>query len=108
MAKPYSLEATVKGANILSSPFKLTISQPEQAETGEYVCRVDCPFLRFRQTRICGATSDQAMALALWLIDNQLSHRQCTLVDACDRLIALPINRSAGIPGEIGINRISE
>jgi len=102
------LEATVKGAEAFSSPFKLSVSQPEQADTGEYVCRVDCPFLRFRQTKICGATSDQAMALALWLIENQLQHRECSLVDARGNPITLPIDRFAGVPGEVDIKRISE
>lgn len=98
----------VKGAKDFSGPFELTVSQPEQADSGEYVCRVNCPFLHFRQTRIYGATSDQAVALALWLVENQLQHRQCILIDARGSPITLPIDRSAGVPGEVDINRISE
>lgn len=102
MAKQYNLKARVKGPDNLFSPFKLSVSQPKQADTGEYVCVVDCPFVFPAKKRIYGATAEQAMALALWLIDDQLQHRECVLIGEDGTAVRLPIDRDAGAPGNAG------
>lgn len=108
MAKPYSLKARVRGINDLSNPFELSVSLPKQVDTGEYACVVDCPFLFLDKKRIYGATAEQAMALALWLVDDQLQHRECFLIDKDNVTITLPIDRDAGVPGNIGARKASK
>ena len=108
MARPFKLEARAKGSDDSLSPFSLTVSQAKQADTGEFVCSLDCEFLRFKKKEICGVSAEQAMALALWLVEDQLKHHQCTLVDDADNIVELPIDREAGVPGQAGVSPISE
>lgn len=79
-------------------PFSLGVGAPKCKSKHEYECEVSCPELKFEDLRIHGATKKQAMALSLWLIADQLRHRQLTLVDADGRPIDLPIDRDAGVP----------
>jgi hypothetical protein len=102
LAKQYDLDARIKGPDNLFSPFRLSVSQPKQANTGEYVCVVDCPFVFPDEKRIYGATAEQAMALALWLVDDQLQHRECVLIGEDGTAVKLPIDRDAGVPGNAG------
>ncbi len=108
MVKPFKLKARAKGSDDSLSPFKLSISEPAAEGTGEFGCFLDCSFLGFERHKVFGVNADQAMALALWLVEDQLKHHQCTLVGDADNIVELPINRDAGVPGQAGVSPISE
>lgn len=108
MAKPFELEVKAKGADGPLSSFKLFISEPAVEDTGEFGCFLDCAFLGFERHKVFGVDADQSMALALWLVEDQLKHHQCTLVDDADNIVELPIDRDAGVPGQAGVSPISE
>ena len=108
MTEPFKLEARAKGPDDSFSPFKLTVSEPTAEDTGEFGCFLDCSFLGFEQHKVYGATTDQSKALALWLVEDQLKHHQCTLVDDADNIVELPIDRDAGVPGKPVVPRSAD
>lgn len=108
MVRPFEYEARAKGIDDSLCPFKLTVSEPTAEETGEFGCFMDCPLLGFERHRVFGVNADQAMALALWLVEDQLKHHQFTLVDDADNFVKLPIDPNAMVPGQAGASPIVE
>ena len=104
MTEPYKLEARAKGSDGPLSPFKLSISEPTAEDTGEFGCFMDCPLLGFEQHKVFGVDADQAMALALWLVEDQLKHHGYVLVGDEGEHVQLPIDPDAMVPGQASAN----
>jgi hypothetical protein len=51
---------------------------------------------------VFGVDADQAIALALWLVEDQLKHHGFVLVDDEGEPMQLPINPNAMVPGQAG------
>lgn len=98
MVKPFKLEAKAKREDGTTLPFLLCVSQPGYDEGMGFYWVVECPILREKAFKIFGVDEEQAMALALWFVDDQLKHHQFTLVDADGNIVELPIDYEAGFP----------
>ena len=98
MVEPFKLEANAKREDGTILPFFLCVSQPSYDEARGFYWIVDCPILREKVFKIFGVDEEQAMALALWFVEDQLKHHQYTLVDAKGETIQLPIDRDAMVP----------
>lgn len=98
MDKPYQLDAQVKRADGSLADFTLSVSAPRIIEPGKYACTISCPTFSFDGNQFFGENAKQAMALSLWLVDDQLRNRQLTIVGSDGSVIHLPIDRTAGIP----------
>jgi len=108
LARPFELEARAKGSDDSLSPFKLSISEPSAEATGEFGCFLECVFLGFERHKVFGVDADQATALALWLVEDQLKHHGYVLVDNEGGPIQLPTNPDAFVPGQTGASPIPE
>ena len=108
MVDSYTLKAEARKSDGSLSPFHLTVSRPAQAGTGEFTCHVDCPSVFIAEKKIHGANAKQATALALWLVQDQLQYQKCALIGEDGKELKLPIDRDAGVPGEISNGKASE
>ena len=63
---------------------------------GEFAFTIQCPLLPFDGRQFYGQNAGQAMALCLWLVEDQLRHKKLTIVDPAGDTVELPIGRNAG------------
>ncbi|MFQ5717782.1 MAG: hypothetical protein ACE5GQ_11880 [Nitrospinales bacterium] len=97
--KPFKLEAKAKKADGSVIPFSISVSKPKDENGEAFVCLLDCPLPGLQRHKVYGAYADQSMALALWLVEDQLKHHGYVLVDDEGEQVQLPINPDAMVPG---------
>lgn len=95
----YRLSAWVRARDGTVTPFTLEVAAPEEHPDGGWGCVVTCAIMPFNGKPLFGVDGRQALALALWITNNQLQHKELELIDAGGNPIALPIDRGAGISG---------
>jgi len=71
------------------APFSLSICDGG-GDAYEYCCKVRCPYIRDKESRIFGVDKEQALALAIKFIDQMLRCRGVTLQDNDGANIQLP------------------
>ena len=108
MVKPFKLDAKVKKADGSVIPFSVSISKPQDENGEAFVCLLDCPLPGLQRHKVFGAYADQSMALALWLVEDQLKHHGYVLVDDKGKHLQLPIDPNATLPGQAGASPIAE
>lgn len=97
--KAYRLRARARAKDGAIFPFELEVAAAEALAGGDYGCVVHCPIMPFDGKPIFGVDGRQAMALALWITQDQLAFKGLELIDDDGNIITLPIDREAGIPG---------
>lgn len=98
MVEAFHLDAWLRSSEGALSAFSLSVSAPHFLEPGKFGCTISCSHFPFDGREFYGGNARQAMALALWLIEDQLLHEGMVIVDAEDGTIDLPIDREAGVP----------
>lgn len=98
MAEAFHLDARLKSADGSKETFSLHVSAPRYIEPGKYGCTISCVHFPFDGREFYGSNARQAMALSLWLIEDQLRHMEKSIISADGEAIKLPIDRDAGIP----------
>jgi len=99
MVKSFKLEAKAKKADGSAISFSISVSNPKDENGDAFVCLLDCPLPGLQRHKVFGAYADQSMALALWLVEDQLKHHGYELVDDEGRPIELPTFPDALVPG---------
>lgn len=97
--KAYRLRARARAKDGTTRPFELDVAAPEMHEDGGYGCVVHCPIMPFHGNAIFGVDGRQAKALALWITEHLLAFQELELIDDDGKVITLPVDRKAGIPG---------
>jgi hypothetical protein len=85
----FKLEAIVVNGDGGRAAFTLYIFDGEGDEHNHF-CWLRCPHIRDRDVKITGVDKQQAFELAIWLVQDQLSHKGETLADENGKIIYLP------------------